>query len=149
MTYLNLEFNKSSFYLCVSLTCSLLWIGCEGKQSVTTIYDSKEFKSINNEVIKSGKSVWSKACFRCHTYGTNGAASLQNKQYWDNASSKGIESLFQSVWNGIQVEHGMMPPKGFCNTCTEKEIKNSILYLFYLSQKISKEGKVIASEEDR
>tara|TARA_Y100000739_G_C20503037_1_gene415833 strand:- start:352 stop:789 length:438 start_codon:yes stop_codon:yes gene_type:complete len=145
MTYLNLVYNKSSYFF-LFLTLSLFWIGCNNKKTTTPIYDSDEFKFIDNEIINSGESVWERACFRCHMYGTNGAVSLENNKYWDNASSKGIDKLFDNVWNGIQTENSMMPPKGFCNTCTEHEIKNSILYLFHLSQKIQNQEKLKEDE---
>ena len=86
--------------------------------------------------INGGQAIWSIACFRCHMYGTNGATLLQEKEYWDAAASKGIDELFESVWEGKQGEDGVMPAKGFCNLCSEDEIRKSVFYIFHLAKKV-------------
>ena len=69
-------------------------------------------------------------------YGTNGAVLLDEKAYWDSAASKGIDELYKSVWEGKKGENGEMPAKGFCNLCSEDEIRKSVLYLFDLAKKV-------------
>ena len=76
-------------------------------------------------------------------YGTNGATLLQEKGYWDAAASKGIDELFESVWEGKQGEDGVMPAKGFCNLCSEDEIRKSVFYIFHLAKKVQ------AAEENK
>ena len=109
--------------------------GCEKKQ-VVNIYESEEYKTLTQKDINSGEAIWAIACFRCHMYGTNGAVLLDEKTYWDEAASKGIDKLFESVWEGIQGENGVMPAKWFCNLCSEDEIRKSVFYIFHLAKKV-------------
>ena len=121
------------------MTYTVLIFGCS-KQDIVNIYDSKEYKILTQEDLKSGESTWSIACFRCHEYGTNGAIILDDKRYWDSTASKGIDDLFKSVWEGKQGENGMMPAKGFCNLCSEDDIRKSVLYIFHLAKKVQAEN---------
>ena len=80
-------------------------------------------------------------------YGTNGAVLLDEKAYWDSAASKGIDELYKSVWECKKGDNGEMPAKGFCNLCSEDEIRKSVLYLlnkFWIIQLIiiSKDMKI-------
>jgi|TARA_B100001250_G_scaffold237697_1_gene204253 cytochrome c5 len=109
--------------------------GCEKKQ-VVNIYESEEYKTLTQKDINSGEAIWAIACFRCHMYGTNGAVLLDEKAYWDEAASQGIDKLFESVWEGKQGENGAMPAKGFCNLCSEDEIRKSVFYIFHLAKKV-------------
>jgi len=109
--------------------------GC-GKKQVVNIYESEEYKTLTQKDINSGEAIWAIACFRCHMYGTNGAVLLDEKAYWDEAASQGIDKLFESVWEGKQGENGAMPAKGFCNLCSEDEIRKSVFYIFHLAKKV-------------
>ena len=112
------------------------------KKEVVNIYESEEYKTLDQKSLNSGEAIWAVACFRCHMYGTNGAVLLQEKEYWDAAASKGIDKLFESVWEGKEGEYGIMPAKGFCNLCSEEEIKNSVFYIFHLAKKFKQQIKV-------
>ena len=111
------------------------------KKEVVNIYESEEYKTLDQKNLNSGEAIWAVACFRCHMYGTNGAVLLQEKKYWDEAASKGIDKLFESVWEGKEGEYGIMPAKGFCNFCSEDEIKNSVFYIFHLAKKVQAANK--------
>ena len=111
------------------------------KKEVVNIYQSEEYKTLDQNSLSSGEAIWAVACLRCHMYGTNGAVLLQEKEYWDAAASKGIDKLFESVWEGKEGEYGIMPAKGFCNLCSEEEIKNSIFYIFHLAKKVQATSK--------
>ena len=103
--------------------------------------NQKNIKLLTKKDLNSGEAIWAVACFRCHMYGTNGAVLLQEKEYWDAAASKGIDKLFESVWEGKEGEYGIMPAKGFCNLCSEEEIKNSVFYIFHLAKKVQAANK--------
>ena len=111
------------------------------KKEVVNIYESEEYKTLDQKNLNSGEAIWAVACFRCHMYGTNGAVLLQEKEYWDAAASKGNDKLFESVWEGKEGEYGIMPAKGFCNLCSEEEIKNSVFYIFHLAKKVEAANK--------
>tara|TARA_A100001035_G_scaffold143897_1_gene113181 strand:- start:308 stop:769 length:462 start_codon:yes stop_codon:yes gene_type:complete len=134
MDMLNIKLNKSSgFYLLICLMIS--YHGC-AKKEVVNIYESEEYKTLTKKDLKDGEAIWAVACFRCHMYGTNGAVLLDEKEYWDATASKGIDELFESVWEGKQSEYGVMPAKGFCNLCSEDEIRKSVFYIFHLAKKV-------------
>jgi cytochrome c5 len=129
---------KFSFFFIMFLMIS--FYSC-AKKEVVNIYQSEEYKTLDQKNLNSGEAIWAVACFRCHMYGTNGAVLLQEKEYWDAAASKGIDKLFESVWEGKEGEYGIMPAKGFCNLCSEEEIKNSVFYIFHLAKKVQAANK--------
>ena len=122
----------------ISLFLTLYLSGCNKKPTAENIYESKEYKSLTRKELIVGESIWATSCFRCHRYGTNGAVVAENKKYWDNAAEKGIDELFNSVWEGYKGKHGAMPAKGFCNLCDEEEIRKSVFYMFHLAKKAQK-----------
>jgi|TARA_B100000123_G_scaffold249662_1_gene208043 cytochrome c5 len=134
-----IKLNKNfSFLLVMFLMIS--YYSCE-KKEVVNIYESEEYKTLTKKDLNSGEAIWAVACFRCHMFGTNGAVLLDEKEYWDATASKGIDKLFESVWEGKEGEYGIMPAKGFCNLCSEEEIKNSVFYIFHLAKKVQAANK--------
>ena len=131
----------------IILVSLVFFCHCTKKKPVTSIYDSIEYNNLTKKEIRSGESIWAIACFRCNMYGTNGAVVLEEKTYWDSVASKGLEKLFNSVWNGKQGESGLMPPKGLCNLCSETEIRESILYIFHLAKKAQAANKAKLSNK--
>ena len=130
----NIKLNKSSG-LCLLICIMISYNGCT-KKEVVNIYESEEYKTLTKKDFNNGEAIWAVACFRCHMYGTNGAVLLDEKEYWDATASKGIDELFESVWEGKQGEYGVMPAKGFCNLCSEEEIRKSVFYIFHLAKKV-------------
>ena len=139
ISMLNIKLNKSSG-LCLLICLIISYNGCT-KKEVVNIYESEEYKTLTKKDFNNGEAIWAVACFRCHMYGTNGAVLLQEKEYWDADASKGIDKLFESVWEGKEGEYGIMPAKGFCNLCSEDEIKNSVFYIFHLAKKVQAANK--------
>ena len=131
---LNIKLNKSSVF-CLLICLMISYHGCT-KKEVVNIYESEEYKTLTKKDFNDGEAIWAVACFRCHMYGTNGAVLLDEKEYWDATASKGIDELFESVWEGKQGEYGVMPAKGFCNLCSENDIRKSVFYIFHLAKKV-------------
>ena len=125
----------------------LILTSCGEKTPPVNIYESDEYKNLTREEIIVGESIWATTCFRCHRYGTNGAVVYETKAHWDQAATKGLNELYKSVWEGKKGENGTMPPKGFCNLCSEDEIKKSVLYSFHLAKKVQKSEKSDNSTE--
>ena len=124
------------------LSCIIIIMtSCGEKTPPVNIYDSDEYKNLTRKEIIVGESIWATACFRCHRYGINGATVLENKTYCDQTATKGLDELYKSVWEGKKGENGVMPPKGFCNLCSEDEIKKSVLYIFHLYKKVQESEK--------
>ena len=112
----------------------IFFIGCNKKTEIN-IYESDEYKSLTKKDIIVGESIFAIACGQCHRFGNNGAIVLENKKYWDQAAMKGVDELFNSVWNGYKGENGVMPPRGFYRMGSEAEIRKSVLYLFHLAKR--------------
>lgn len=134
------------FYLTI-LFYLTIFISCDKKLPPVNIYQSDEYKNLTKKELITGESIWATACFRCHRYGTNGAVILEEKEYWDANASKGLDELFKSVWEGKKGEEGVMPPKGFCNLCSEDEIRYSVLYLFHLAKKAQEAAEIQVKEK--
>ena len=111
------------------------------KKKLSIFINQRNIKLLTKN-LNSGEAIWAVACFRCHMYGTNGAVLLQEKEYWDAAASKGIDKLFESVWEGKEGEYGIMPAKGFCNLCSEEEIKIQFSIFSIWQRKFKQQIKV-------
>ena len=58
------------------------------------------------------------------------------------AGKKLVASLKEAEDQNLKEgEYGIMPAKGFCNLCSEEEIKNSIFYIFHLAKKVQATSK--------
>ena len=112
------------------LLLAFIMMNCGGKTNVN-VYDNFDFKTLSPDLLSTGENVYANSCFACHTYGTAGAASLVDFKEWDKVAEKGMESILKSVMKGYRGVNGVMPPKGNCWTCTEEEIRASILYIFH------------------
>jgi len=117
------------------LSIGLFMIGCSKNQ--INIYETKEYQNLSQEDIMVGESVWTTTCFRCHMYGTMGAAPINNKAHFDRIAEKGFDTLYESVLHGMDGPKGMMPPKGSCYTCSEDELKKSVYYIFHLAEQVA------------
>ena len=102
--------------------------GCGEKQK--SIYEEIDFSAIPSDIMSNGEPVYARSCFACHTYGLNGAATLENTKVWDKTAKKGIEILYQNVWQGYTGMEGVMPPRGNCLNCGEHDIQNAIVYMY-------------------
>ena len=126
---------RTIFFLLLFLIMS-----CEKKPPIN-IYNTDEFKNLSRKDIIIGESVWVTTCFRCHTYGNMGAASIYDKEPIDRLASKGFDQLYKSVMDGMTGEGGVMPPKGSCYSCSENEIEKSIYYIFHLARNLQESEK--------
>ena len=107
-----------------------IMINC-GKETSVNVYDSIDLVNLPPDLLSAGKRVYTNSCSACHAYGTAGAASLFDFKEWDRAANRGMGPILKSVLEGYRGINGVMPPKGNCWTCTEEEIRASILYIFH------------------
>ncbi len=68
---------------------------------------------------------YAKSCQVCHANGAANAPKTGDAAAWEPRLAKGIDSLVQSVANGLNA----MPPKGMCFDCTEADYKALIEYM--------------------
>lgn len=74
-----------------------------------------------------GKATYDQYCSVCHASGLAGAPKFRNPEEWNpRLTSHGIEGLVHHSMEGV---NGVMPPKGTCMNCTEKQLKDAIEYM--------------------
>ena len=70
----------------------------------------------------SGAQVYDKFCFACHSTGVSGAPKLGDADAWAERSAKGMDTLWDSTLNGLN----LMPAKGTCMGCSDEELRAAI-----------------------
>lgn len=85
------------------------------------VSDKKVFKPL------SGRRVYKRICMACHTMDVwgFGAPQLGKMKVWAPRIAKGKEALYRSALYGI----GKMPRRGFCQFCTDGELKAAVDYM--------------------
>ena len=107
----------------------IIFLGCSRKNQRNS-NELINLKNLSTEILTMGKLTYNKSCFSCHNHGLSGAAKLTDFDYWNKIADKGIDTVFNNVKKGYIGERGIMPPKGNCFTCSDKELQASIFYIF-------------------
>ncbi|MFT4711828.1 MAG: cytochrome c5 [Candidatus Azotimanducaceae bacterium] len=89
-----------------------------------------------NAVASSGGAdspadIYGKSCSTCHAIGLAGAPKLGDVASWAPRVAKGMDTLYESVFNGLPPG---MPVKGLCFTCSDDELKAVVDYMVAESQ---------------
>ena len=85
---------------------------------------------------ENGKKVYSKTCMTCHFSGVTGAPALQPEKYvfeeWQTRADLGINVLMEHSINGYTnpETNALMPPRGTCMDCTDKDLFDAIYYMY-------------------
>jgi len=79
--------------------------------------------------LENGKAIYNKVCIACHMSGVAGAAKLTDKSRWEASAAKGKATLHKHVINGFTGEHGAMPAKGTCTTCSDQDLFDAMSYI--------------------
>ena len=120
--------NKLIFFVIFTLT--LIVSNCSSKNKKTDMYNYINDQSINEKILSNGKEVYKNVCASCHLYGTTGAATMIDFKFWDQSANKGMDIILKNVVEGYKGKLGVMPPKGNCLSCSDEDIKASIIYIF-------------------
>ena len=88
--------------------------------------------SKNQKILKplSGRRVYKRVCMACHTLDVWGAPKLGDRDAWAGRIAKGKEALYYSALNGLN----NMPPRGYCQFCTDNELKSAVDYMVEKTQ---------------
>lgn len=82
--------------------------------------------------LENGKEVYNRVCIACHLTGVAGAAKISNKERWQEVAPKGMKTLHESVINGVpDGKYGVMPERGSCTDCTDKDLYDAVAYIFH------------------
>ncbi|MGR6871994.1 c-type cytochrome [Pseudomonas sp. HK3] len=74
---------------------------------------------------RSGADVYNTYCTACHGSGAMGAPKTGDKSVWKDRLAKGFNKTLANAINGLN----LMPPKGTCSDCSDKEISSAIKYM--------------------
>jgi len=102
-------------------------------------YIDERYKPVEpyNGETRSGEVVYNYSCATCHDRTTQGAPLPDDDVEWSKRlQEKGKEVLVQHVIEGFNQD--LMPPKGGCRNCSEKEIRAAVDYILLTSGAISK-----------
>ncbi len=107
--------------------------GCGGnakksENSKTTATKTKTEKTYVAN-LENGKKVYSKVCIACHMTGVAGAPALKDKARWTEIAAKGMKQLHHDAISGFTGKHGVMPPKGTCNDCSDQDLYDAVAYM--------------------
>lgn len=73
---------------------------------------------------RSGEEIFKATCATCHIAGVANAPKAHDELAW-KAKNKSIKELVESSKKGLNV----MPPKGLCMDCTDKELEEAIEFM--------------------
>ncbi|MDH5191844.1 MAG: c-type cytochrome [Gammaproteobacteria bacterium] len=79
---------------------------------------------------KSGKDVYTMACFACHGTGAAGAPKMGDKGLWSSRIAQGMDVLTEHAIKGFSSKPGsMMPAKGGNMSLSDAEVKAAVEYI--------------------
>jgi nitrous-oxide reductase len=99
------------------------------KMNGNTEANSNAKSSAADVNLENGKAIYTKTCMACHMTGIAGAAAIKDKARWTATAAKGFEAAYQNALKGFTGEHGVMPAKGACADCSDKDIKDATAYM--------------------
>jgi len=79
--------------------------------------------------LENGKRVYTKICIACHMTGVAGAPALKDKTRWAEIATKGMNQLHHDAINGFTGKTGVMPARGSCTDCSDKDIYDAVAYM--------------------
>ena len=74
---------------------------------------------------RSGQSIVSMQCAKCHGSGVAGAPKIGDREAWSARVKSGVEPLVRSAIKG----HGGMPSRGGMADLTDPEIRDAVIYM--------------------
>lgn len=122
---------KKTTTIAIILMAAIILASCGGQPRQN---NSLVKVDISKTDLENGKAVYAKTCFSCHKDGMAGAAKIDDKKRWAESASKGLENLQKTVINGVASgagTYGIMPPRGLCHRCSDKDILDAIGYMLY------------------
>lgn len=74
---------------------------------------------------RDGETIYNTFCMACHATGVSEAPILGNAEQWEARVAKGVDALYSSSINGLNV----MPPRGTCVDCTDEEMQDAVDFI--------------------
>ena len=108
---------------------SLLALNCINDKK-DNIYNHIDFNSIKPGTLAKGENIYNNVCASCHMYGTAGAATMVDFSSWNKSANKGMDKVLDNVMEGYNGALGVMPPKVNCLSCSDEDIRASVIYIY-------------------
>ena len=108
---------------------SLLALNCINDKK-DNIYNHIDFNSIKPGTLAKGENIYNNVCASCHMYGTAGAATMVDFSSWNKSANKGMDKVLDNVMEGYNGALRVMPPKGNCLSCSDEDIRASVIYIY-------------------
>ena len=86
--------NKLTFLVIFALT--LIASNCSNNKK-NDMYNYINSQAIDTKTLTNGKKVYDNVCSSCHMYGTAGAATIVDFNFWDKSASKGMDIILYNV----------------------------------------------------
>lgn len=74
---------------------------------------------------RSGESIVTTQCAKCHGSGVAGAPKIGDREAWSARVKPGVDTLVRSAIKG----HGSMPARGGMADLTDPEIRDAVIYM--------------------
>lgn len=81
-------------------------------------------------VTRAPEEIYNSACAACHAAGVAGAPTTGDASAWAPRIAKGLETLYESTYNGI----GIMPARGGLADATNEELRATVDYMVERAQ---------------
>lgn len=102
--------------------------GCTNENTTTGYWQEMHRETeINSGIQRTGQQVYDYKCYECHARNTQGAPMPGDNYEWGRRYQKGFDVLMQHTMYGFN--RGVMPIRGGCRDCSEKELKNAVIYM--------------------
>lgn len=90
-------------------------------------------KAFSKDDLEAGKKTYDQYCHICHAEGIAGAPKYGDVSAWkphiDKGSKEDLERLYKHAVEGYQGKNGVMPPKGTCMTCSDKDLQHAVQFM--------------------
>jgi len=74
---------------------------------------------------RSGATIFTLMCAECHVTGISGAPKISDKVAWAGRLKQTPDTLIEHALHGYK----MMPSRGSCSSCSDREIKAAVEYM--------------------
>ncbi len=78
---------------------------------------------------RGAEEIYTTKCALCHDAGIAGAPKTGDAAAWVERIKQGEETLISHAIDGFQGAAGVMPAKGGCVDCSDKEITDAVKYM--------------------
>jgi len=102
--------------------------GCTNDNKTTGFWqEMHNVTAINTGTQRTGQQVYDSKCYECHARNTQGAPMPGDNYEWSRRYKKGFNTLVKHSIEGFN--RGVMPKRGGCRDCSNKELENAIVYM--------------------